>query len=122
MQRFETALLKWRQTHYRLAVRMLGQRRGTGYTEGVPYLQKTRTIPVFTATASRSSGRPAAGVYRWFLAWGAASTAAATMWAGVGKSGSPAPKPITSCPAALSDLALASTARVADSSMAAILR
>jgi tryptophan 2,3-dioxygenase len=50
MQRFETALLKWRQTHYRLAVRMLGQRRGTGYTEGVPYLQKTRTIPVFTAT------------------------------------------------------------------------
>jgi tryptophan 2,3-dioxygenase len=47
MQRFEAALLKWRQTHYRLAVRMLGQRRGTGYTEGVPYLDKVRAIPVF---------------------------------------------------------------------------
>src|SRR3954451_1067591 len=42
------------------------------------------------------------------------------MWAGVGKSGSPAPKPMTSWPAATRDLALASTARVADSSMAAI--
>jgi tryptophan 2,3-dioxygenase len=47
MQRFEAALLKWRQTHYQLAVRMLGQRRGTGYTEGVPYLEKARAIPVF---------------------------------------------------------------------------
>src|SRR4051794_29846858 len=42
------------------------------------------------------------------------------MWGGVGKSGSPAPKPMTSWPAATRDLALASTARVADSSMAAI--
>ena len=41
------------------------------------------------------------------------------MWAGVGKSGSPAPKPITGSPAAFSALALASTARVADSAMAA---
>ena len=47
--RFEAGLLKWRQTHYRLAVRMLGQRRGTGYTEGVPYLEAARKIPVFTA-------------------------------------------------------------------------
>src|SRR3954468_21419155 len=46
--------------------------------------------------------------------------AAATMWAGVGKSGSPAPKPITSSPAAFNALALASTARVADSSIAPI--
>src|SRR6516162_9162805 len=37
---------------------------------------------------------------------------------GVGKSGSPAPKPITGLPAALSALALASTASVADSVMA----
>src|SRR6185312_13076430 len=42
------------------------------------------------------------------------------MYPGVGKSGSPAPKPITGRPAALRALALASTARVADSAMAAI--
>jgi tryptophan 2,3-dioxygenase len=52
MQRFEAAVLKWRQSHYRLAVRMLGRRPGTGYTEGVPYLEKARAIPVF-APASR---------------------------------------------------------------------
>src|SRR5659263_736936 len=40
------------------------------------------------------------------------------MYCGVGKSGSPAPKPITGRPAALSAFALASTARVADSAMA----
>jgi tryptophan 2,3-dioxygenase len=50
--RFEAALLKWRQTHYRLAVRMLGNRRGTGYTEGVPYLEKARAIPVFAGAAA----------------------------------------------------------------------
>src|SRR3954471_11560871 len=43
------------------------------------------------------------------------------MWGGVGKSGSPAPNPITGAPAALRAFALASTARVADSAMAAIL-
>ena len=42
------------------------------------------------------------------------------MCSGVGKSGSPAPKPITSTPAAFSALALASTARVADGAMAPI--
>src|SRR6266567_96010 len=41
------------------------------------------------------------------------------MWAGVAKSGSPAPKPITSSPAAFNALARASIARVADSSIAA---
>src|SRR6478609_205164 len=44
--------------------------------------------------------------------------AASTMYCGVGKSGSPAPKPITGRPAALRALALASTARVADSEIA----
>jgi tryptophan 2,3-dioxygenase len=62
MRRFEAALLKWRQTHYRLAVRMLGSRRGTGYTEGVPYLEKARKIPVFTPARTGWSG--AAGGYR----------------------------------------------------------
>src|SRR5580704_8570329 len=44
------------------------------------------------------------------------------MWAGVAKSGSPAPNPITCSPAAWSALALASTARVADGATAAARR
>jgi tryptophan 2,3-dioxygenase len=47
MRAFASALRRWRQTHYRLAVRMLGERSGTGYTEGTPYLSSVRTIPVF---------------------------------------------------------------------------
>jgi tryptophan 2,3-dioxygenase len=47
MDRFSATLLRWRQTHYRLAVRMLGERSGTGYTDGTPYLKSVRTIPVF---------------------------------------------------------------------------
>src|SRR5215510_8991259 len=46
-----------------------------------------------------------------------ACTAASTIAAGVGKSGSPAPKPTTSSPAARSALYFASTAKVADSAM-----
>lgn len=29
----------WKQTHWRLADKMIGEDRGTGYTEGVPYLK-----------------------------------------------------------------------------------
>jgi len=47
MTRFATALTRWRQTHYRLAVRMLGDQPGTGYTQGTPYLSEARAIPVF---------------------------------------------------------------------------
>jgi tryptophan 2,3-dioxygenase len=47
MERFEAAVFKWRKTHYRLAVRMLGERRGTGGSAGVSYLAEARTIPVF---------------------------------------------------------------------------
>ena len=49
MKRFARALMRWRNTHYRLAVRMLGEASGTGYTEGTPYLKAVRTIPVFHA-------------------------------------------------------------------------
>jgi tryptophan 2,3-dioxygenase len=49
MAEFGSALLQWRRTHYRIAVRMLGTRPGTGYTEGTPYLAAVRDIPVFTA-------------------------------------------------------------------------
>ncbi|HEV8557603.1 MAG TPA: hypothetical protein VGR06_14535 [Actinophytocola sp.] len=48
MGEFAAALIQWRQTHYRIATRMLGARSGTGYTEGTPYLAAVRSIPVFT--------------------------------------------------------------------------
>jgi len=53
MRGFASALLRWRNTHYRLAVRMLGNATGTGYTEGVPYLKSVRTIPVFRTVEVR---------------------------------------------------------------------
>jgi tryptophan 2,3-dioxygenase len=60
MQRFEAAIMAWRQTHYRLAVRMLGERRGTGYTEGVPYLHEARRVRLFTASEAPAIVRDAA--------------------------------------------------------------
>jgi len=47
MKVFETELLEWRKTHYSLAMRMLGMKRGTGYTAGVPYLAEGKDVPVF---------------------------------------------------------------------------
>ena len=47
MDIFTSAVLKWRRTHYSIAVRMLGERSGTGYTEGTPYLRSVRKIPIF---------------------------------------------------------------------------
>ncbi len=40
---------RWRQTHFRLATRLLGAAPGTGYTEGVPYLARSKAIPVIPA-------------------------------------------------------------------------
>lgn len=51
MREFAATLLRWRRTHYRLAVRMLGERTGTGYTEGAPYLKTAQAIPVFPSIA-----------------------------------------------------------------------
>src|SRR5215213_3211598 len=70
--------------------------------------------------AWRKAGSPAPGEYLCIRGSRQASTAASTMAGGVGKSGSPAPKPITFSPAAFRALALASTARVADSWIAAM--
>lgn len=47
MASFEAVLLAWRRTHFRMAMRMLGARRGTGHTDGVPYLDSVRERPVF---------------------------------------------------------------------------
>ncbi|OCC13539.1 hypothetical protein [Streptomyces sp. PTY087I2] len=46
-RRFAAAYERWRRTHHRLAVRMLGDQPGSGYTAGVPYLAEARTVPVF---------------------------------------------------------------------------
>ncbi|ROQ57390.1 tryptophan 2,3-dioxygenase [Streptomyces sp. 840.1] len=40
---------RWKQTHYRLAVRMIGTRSGTGSTEGVPYLASVISQRLFPA-------------------------------------------------------------------------
>ncbi|MFI0797027.1 tryptophan 2,3-dioxygenase family protein [Micromonospora rubida] len=48
MAEFTAVLRQWRQTHYGLAVRMLGaDQPGTGYTHGTPYLAHARAEPVF---------------------------------------------------------------------------
>ena len=44
---------RWKQTHYRLAVRMIGTRSGTGATEGVPYLGKVIENRLFPAMAQQ---------------------------------------------------------------------
>lgn len=59
MRRFEATLLRWRRTHYRLAERMLGERTGTGYTEGSPYLKAAQAIPVFPSLAKREDAEDA---------------------------------------------------------------
>src|SRR5690606_20527493 len=71
------------------------------------------------AIACLSAGRPPAGVYLWFFGSRHALTASSTIHSGVGKSGSPAPNPITFSPAAWRALALASTASVAEGAIAA---
>ncbi|MFI9638682.1 tryptophan 2,3-dioxygenase family protein [Micromonospora sp. NPDC051925] len=52
MAAFAEAVVTWRRTHHRLAIRMLGPRSGTGYTEGTPYLAAVRAVPVFTAVSA----------------------------------------------------------------------
>jgi tryptophan 2,3-dioxygenase len=57
MDQFAAALRRWRQTHYSLAVRMLGDRAGSGYTNGTPYLEQVRDIPVFRLDVPQPSSR-----------------------------------------------------------------
>lgn len=56
MNRFACSLVQWRQTHYRLAVRMLGDRPGTGYTQGTPYLKEVLGVPVFDRPSTVTPG------------------------------------------------------------------
>jgi tryptophan 2,3-dioxygenase len=50
MARFEAAVFKWRKTHHSIAVRMLGERRGTGGSPGTAYLESVREIPLFAGS------------------------------------------------------------------------
>jgi tryptophan 2,3-dioxygenase len=47
--RFAAVLRHWRSTHYHLAVRMLGDVKGTGQTAGTPYLKDALDVPIFGA-------------------------------------------------------------------------
>jgi tryptophan 2,3-dioxygenase len=51
MGRLGASYQRWRQTHFRLAARMLGDAQGTGYTEGVPYLKAVLATPLFSVAA-----------------------------------------------------------------------
>jgi tryptophan 2,3-dioxygenase len=65
MRDFSDAMLRWRKTHYSLAMRMLGERSGTGYTEGTPYLKAVRSVPVFQSVpASGAAPTGAAAALR----------------------------------------------------------
>ncbi|MEV5880285.1 tryptophan 2,3-dioxygenase [Streptomyces sp. NPDC052101] len=58
-RQLEAVHQRWKQTHYRLAVRMIGERTGTGSTEGVPYLKSVIANRLFPAVQSGPS--PVAG-------------------------------------------------------------
>lgn len=58
MSRFSDSLLRWRRAHYGVAVRMLGERTGTGYTEGTPYLKAVQSIPVFRSIDQSAEDNP----------------------------------------------------------------
>lgn len=47
MSALSDQLMRWRQAHFQIARRFLGEQTGTGYTEGVPYLDAVRFEPVF---------------------------------------------------------------------------
>ncbi|PRY23850.1 tryptophan 2,3-dioxygenase [Aliiruegeria haliotis] len=56
LQAFSEKLLGWRQAHYQMARKYLGARGGTGYTEGVPYLERVRHVPVFSRPMTPGAG------------------------------------------------------------------
>jgi tryptophan 2,3-dioxygenase len=55
MSSFEAAVFKWRKTHHSIAVRMLGERRGTGGSAGTAYLDSVREIPLFAGSCPFSA-------------------------------------------------------------------
>jgi hypothetical protein len=68
MKALEAEMLGWRRTHHNLAARMLGMKRGAGYTVGVPYLAETTDVPLFACpfagSAHRENKREGSASYR----------------------------------------------------------
>ncbi|MET9881677.1 tryptophan 2,3-dioxygenase [Streptomyces sp. NPDC006430] len=60
-RQLEAVHQRWKQTHYRLAVRMIGERTGTGATEGVPYLKSVISNRLFPAMENALEHQPVAG-------------------------------------------------------------
>jgi tryptophan 2,3-dioxygenase len=56
MRRFSDILMEWRKIHYNVAVHFLGERQGTGFTEGTPYLKSVQSIPVFRSIEHAEGG------------------------------------------------------------------
>jgi len=56
MQNLESAHDRWKQTHYKIAVRMIGSATGTGYTLGTSYLRDALGNRLFPAAHARPSG------------------------------------------------------------------
>jgi tryptophan 2,3-dioxygenase len=60
MRAFAATLQRWRRTHHGIAARMLGEKAGTGYTEGSAYLKSVQSIPVFLSLAPDEDSEPEA--------------------------------------------------------------
>jgi tryptophan 2,3-dioxygenase len=58
VRQLEAVHQRWKQTHYRLAVRMIGTRTGTGSTEGVPYLKSVIANRLFPGTGHGPAAAP----------------------------------------------------------------
>lgn len=54
MQTYAATLLRWRRTHHSIASRMLGDKTGTGYSEGAAYLKSVIDIPVFASLSENA--------------------------------------------------------------------
>lgn len=55
VDRLEAAHQRWKTTHHSLAMRMLGDAPGSGYTAGVPYLHRCLSNRLFTVPAGPPS-------------------------------------------------------------------
>jgi len=57
MAELQAAHRRWRTTHYRLALRMLGDAGGSGYSEGTPYLRSVVDNDLFGRPDSPNGGQ-----------------------------------------------------------------
>ncbi len=55
LARLEAAHQRWKSTHHKIAVRMIGDRPGSGYTAGTPYLKDRMDGRLFSTTDRRQT-------------------------------------------------------------------